>query len=147
MSKRMIDQIGGEDALRKLVGDFYDFVETLPEANNLKRLHMRGHGIAHARVELFNFMSGFLAGRRYFEEKHGHTNVRLVHAHVPITVQDAESWLTCMDAALLKNGLDGPEIDQLRETLRRICMVLVNDLGEWGMPHFSQRSQTPSSNI
>ncbi len=134
MSKRMIDHIGGETRLRRLVEDFYDLVETLPEGETMRRLHLRGHGLDHVRVEQFNFMSGFLGGRRYYEEKHGHMNLRQMHAHIPISEQDAEDWLTCMDHALAKNGLDGPEIDKLRAILRRICMMLVNDLADWGLP-------------
>lgn len=134
MSQHMIDTIGGEAALRSLVKDFYDFIEVLPEGENLRKLHLRGHGLAHVREEQFNFLSGFLGGRRYYQEKHGHMDLRRMHAHVPISVQDAEDWLTCMDRALAENGLAGPEIDRLRATFRRICLMLVNGLQEWGLP-------------
>lgn len=130
----MIDHIGGETSLRRLVEDFYDLVESLPQGEALRKLHVRGHGLDHVRTEQFNFLSGFLGGRNYYKEKHGHADVRLMHAHVPISVQDAEDWLFCMDAALEKNGLAGPEIDRLRAVFRRICMLLVNDLTDWGMP-------------
>lgn len=134
MSGRMIDTIGGEAALRSLVKDFYDFIEVLPEGETLRKLHLRGHGLAHVREEQFNFLSGFLGGRRYYQEKHGHMDLRRMHAHVPISLQDAEDWLTCMDRALAENGLSGPEIDRLRATFRRICLMLVNGLQEWGLP-------------
>lgn len=133
MAKRMIDTVGGEDGLFKLVNDFYDLIETIPEGENIKKLHLRGHGLDHVRVEQFNFLSGFLGGRRYFEEKHGHMDVKLMHAHVPISSEDAENWLICMDRALHANGLDGPEIDKLRKVLKRIALLLVNDLADWGM--------------
>ncbi|MCV2872502.1 group II truncated hemoglobin [Defluviimonas sp. WL0050] len=133
MAQAMIDYIGGEDALRKLVEDFYDIVEYSDDGVRLRTLHIRGHGLDHARVEQFNFLSGFLGGRRYYEEKHGHMDVRLMHAHVPISIDTAEDWLKCMDQALADNGLKGPEIDRLRAILRRICMMLVNDLTDWGV--------------
>ncbi len=139
MSQLMIDAIGGENAVRRLVEDFYDFVELLPEGETLRKLHLRGHGLAHVREEQFNFLSGFLGGRRYYQEKHGHMDLRRMHAHVPISAQDAEDWLTCMDRALEKNQLSGPQIDRLRTTFRRICMMLVNDLREWGLPAESPR--------
>lgn len=134
MSQRMIDVIGGEAAVRQLVEDFYDLVETLPEGETLRQLHLRGHGLTHVREEQFNFLAGFLGGRRYYQEKHGHMDLRRMHAHVPIAVQDAEDWLTCMDKALEKNGLAGPDIERLRATFRRICLMLVNDLKAWGLP-------------
>ncbi|WP_419904430.1 group II truncated hemoglobin [Kiloniella sp.] len=134
MPKRMIDHIGGEEPLHKLVEVFYDLIETLPEGEKLRKLHLRGHGLDHARVEQFNFLSGFLGGRRYYEEKHGHMDVKLMHAHVPISQQDAENWLTCMDQALIQLKLSGPEVEKLRGIFRRISMLLVNDLTEWGLP-------------
>lgn len=133
MAQAMIDHIGGEDALRKLVEDFYDIVEFSADGARLRTLHIRGHGLDHARVEQFNFLSGFLGGRRYYEEKHGHMDVRLMHAHVPVSAETAEDWLKCMDQALADNGLAGPEVDRLRAILRRICMMLVNDLTDWGI--------------
>ena len=132
MQDSLLDHIGGEPVLRQLVTDFYDLVESLPEGKNLRLLHLRGHGVDHARAEQFDFLSGFLGGRRYYHEKHGHMNVRLIHAHVPIARQDAEDWLTCMDRALEQNGLQGAEIYRLRQVLRRICLLLVNDLAAWG---------------
>lgn len=134
MASTMITHIGGEENLRQLVEDFYDLIETLPQGEALRKLHIRGHGLDHVRIEQFNFLSGFLGGRNYYKEKHGHADVRRMHAHVPISAQDAEDWLSCMDAALEKNGLAGPEIDRLRAVFRRICLLLVNDLAEWGLP-------------
>ena len=46
----LVEDIGGEGRVRDLVERFYDLIETLPEGENLRRLHARGHGIAHARV-------------------------------------------------------------------------------------------------
>ncbi|MFK5998965.1 MAG: group II truncated hemoglobin [Rhodobacterales bacterium] len=131
--KTQISKIGGEAALRDLVNDFYDLVETLPQGHNLLKLHLRGHGLAHVRQEQFDFMSGFLGGRRYYEETHGHMDVREIHAHIPIRAQDAEDWLFCMDTALAQNGLHGADIEKLRMVFRKICLMLVNDLEDWGM--------------
>ncbi|WP_108815506.1 group II truncated hemoglobin [Loktanella sp. Alg231-35] len=126
-----LDDIGGEGRLHDLVETFYDLVETLPEGSNLRRLHARGHGVPHARVEQFNFLSGFLGGRSYYKEKHGHMDVKLMHAHVPIRQEDAENWLTCMQRALDDEGHAGPHIDKLRQVFRRVALILVNDVADW----------------
>ena len=60
MTKTVLDQIGGENALRELVEHFYDLIETLPEGRKIVDLHMDGQQIAHTRQRQFNFMSGFL---------------------------------------------------------------------------------------
>lgn len=127
----MLDEFGGEDRLAELVNTFYDLVEQLPEGSNLRRLHARGQGIAQARVEQVNFMSGFMGGRQYYREKHGHMDVKLIHEHVPIRTIDAENWLTCMDIALENEGHSGPHIDKLRLVLRRVALILVNDVPSW----------------
>lgn len=126
-----VDDIGGEDRLRNLVKRFYDLVETLPEGSNLRRLHARGHGLDHARAEQFAFLSGFMGGRRYYAERHGHMDVKLIHEHVPIRLEDAENWLLCMDKALDDEGHAGPHVDKLRVVFRRVAEILINDVPDW----------------
>ena len=132
MPPSILDQLGGEAALRALVKSFYDLVETDPRGENLMRLHFRGHGLAHVRAEQFDFLSGFLGGRRYYEENHGSMEVRMLHAHMPIALVDAESWLALMDQAINDLGHSGDHIDKMRAAFRRVAMILVNDLAEWG---------------
>ena len=127
MTTSVLDQIGGEPALRHLVEHFYDLVESCPEGRQILHLHMDGHGIAHTRQEQFNFMSGFMGGRQYYMEKHRHMNVKEIHAHVPIRVQDAENWLNLMDRTLQNLHHEGAHIDKLRTTLQRVALMLVND--------------------
>lgn len=126
MIKTVLQRLGGEPALRKLVEVFYDVIEVDPVAVNLRKLHSRGHGIDHARVEQFNFLSGFLGGRRYYADKHGHMDVKLMHAHVPITQDDAEAWLSCMETAVNQCGYSGELKDKMMTAFRRVALVLIN---------------------
>ena len=127
----MLDDIGGEASLRDLFEYFYDLVETLPEGSNLRRLHARGHGVDHARVEQFNFLSGFMGGRQHYKEKHGHMDVKLMHAHVPIREKDADKWVLCMSRALNDEGHEDTLADRLTTVFRRIADILVNDVKDW----------------
>ncbi|RRH87864.1 cyanoglobin [Mesorhizobium tamadayense] len=129
----LLSQIGGETVLRGLVNSFYDLIETDPRGKSLLRLHFRGHGVDHAREEQFNFLCGFLGGRRHYLEKHGHMDVRLMHVHVPISAADAEDWVALMDQAIAGMQLSGPPVDKMRVAFRRVALTLVNDLGEWGV--------------
>ena len=88
----LLAQIGGETVLRGLVDRFYDLIETDPRGMPLLRLHFRGHGVEHAREEQFNFLCGFLGGRRHYLEKQGHTGLRLLPPHVPLSAADGEDW-------------------------------------------------------
>ena len=123
----VLDQIGGEDALRDLVKHFYDLVETLPETHQLRVLHQDGHDFSHTRVQQFDFLSGFMGGRPYFMETHRHLNVKEIYAHVPINSQDAEVWLQTMSRDLDDLGHRGAHIERLRTSFRRVAMILVND--------------------
>lgn len=123
----VLDQIGGEMALHELVEHFYDLIELMPEGAQILSLHLQNHGLRHTRVEQFNFLSGFMGGRQYYMEKHKHMNVKEIHAHVPIRTEDAENWLMIMDKALSDLDHTGEHIDRLRQTFRRVAMILVND--------------------
>ncbi|MEX1234846.1 MAG: group II truncated hemoglobin [Roseovarius sp.] len=127
MSEAVLDRLGGEPALRRLVEHFYDLVEARPEGAQIVRLHMDGHGVAATRAEQFDFLCGFLGGRQYYKERHGHMNVRLIHEHIPIVAQDAEDWLTLMDRALADLGHSGAHVKRMRATLRRVALALVNN--------------------
>ena len=131
MTQTVLDQIGGEEAAQMLVTRFYDLMETRPEAQEIHRLHFRGHGIAHTRIEQLNFMIGFMGGRQHYRELHGHMDLREIHAHVPIREDDAEVWLETFDMALADCAMNGTHIDRLRATLRRAALMLVNDLPDW----------------
>ncbi|MEJ6389418.1 group II truncated hemoglobin [Gymnodinialimonas ulvae] len=126
-----LDQIGGEDALYRLVTRFYDLLESDPALYPLHRLHLRGHGLNHTRSEQFNFLSGFLGGRRHYHEKHGHMDLREIHAHVPIRDADAQMWLDTMDRAISDCGLGADLPEPVRATLRRAALMLVNDVADW----------------
>lgn len=132
MVEKLIDQIGGEAVLRALVERFYDIIEETGAGAQIVKLHKRGHGMGHARTEQFNFLSGFTGGRNYYLEKYGHMDVKLMHEHVPITHQDAENWLSCMDQALAELQLTGAHIERLRRVFRRVALLLVNNLADWG---------------
>ena len=122
----MIDRIGGEAQVSLLVNHFYDLIETLPQGATIMAMHQRGHGLSHVRPEQFNFLCGFFGGRRYYHERHGHMNLREIHAHVEIRKQDAEDWLAVMDRAMVETNVAEPERGQIMATFRRAALMLVN---------------------
>lgn len=122
----LYDLIGGEEGIKKLVNMFYDIVETNPEGHKLHLLHLRGNGIAHSRVEQFNFLSGFLGGPKLYVEKHGHSNVRSMHEHVEINSEAKEIWLKCMSMAIDNVGIAPTIKDKLMSNFTVIAERLVN---------------------
>lgn len=122
----MIEKIGGEDKVHHLVDHFYDLIETLPQGRAIMEMHLKGHGLAHVRPAQFEFLCGFFGGRRYYEERHGHMNLREIHAHVEIRAQDAEDWLAVMELAMRDTGVPAPQRQQIMQTFRRAALSLVN---------------------
>lgn len=117
---------GGEDGVRRLVETFYDIVETRPEGRPLLALHMRGHGVAHSRIEQFNFLSGFFGGPQLYAERHGHSNVRLMHEHVEINPQARDAWINCMAMAIDDVGLPPDAKAKMMKPFTRVADILVN---------------------
>lgn len=122
----MIDRIGGERQVHLLVNHFYDLIETLPQGAAIMAMHQRGHGLSHVRPAQFEFLCGFFGGRRYYAERHGHMNLREIHAHVEIRRQDAEDWLAVMDRAMVDTGVADRERAEIMATFRRAALMLVN---------------------
>lgn len=122
----MIDRIGGEEKVHMLVDHFYDLIETLPQGQAIMEMHLKGHGLSHVRPAQFEFLCGFFGGRRYYHERHGHMNLREIHAHVEIRAEDAEDWLAVMDRAMGDVGVDAAIRAQLNTTFRRAALMLVN---------------------
>ena len=104
LSKRqsIYDQVGGAEGVDKLVNTFCDILETTEVGKPVFLLHLRGHGMAHARMEQFNFFSGFFGGPKLYAEKWGHSNIRQIHEHVQIDEAVSQAWLDSMSMALDK---------------------------------------------
>ena len=112
MRKSPYQLINGEAGVEQLVKTFYDIVESDPAGASLMARHNQGHGLAHAREAQFEFLSGFLGGPQLYLERHRHSNVRLMHAHLAIGTAERDSWLICMDRALTTVVAD-PEVRHL----------------------------------
>lgn len=109
------DQVGGAEGVAVLVNKFYDLIESSEEGRPVYLMHLRGHGLPHARMEQVNFLSGLFGGPKLYTEKWGHSNIRQIHEHVEINEEGSESWLTCM--AMTLDELDYPEA--LKQTLMK----------------------------
>lgn len=120
----LYELVGGEAGLRRLIETFYDIVEFEPEGRNLHILHLRGHGVAHSRIEQFHFLSGFFGGPQLYVERHGHSDVRYMHEHVEISSQVRDDWLKCMATAIDRVGLSADVKQRLMAPFTRVANML-----------------------
>ncbi len=90
--------IGGEAGVRRLVDRFYDLMDTLPEAAEVRALHPRSLHVS--REKLFQFLSGWLGGPPLYVERYGHPRLRRRHFPFTIGEREAEQWMLCMRRAI-----------------------------------------------
>jgi hemoglobin len=103
--------LGGETGVRALVDRFYDLMDELPEAREIRQLHPAELG--GSREKLFLFLSGWLGGPGLYVERYGHPRLRARHLAVPIGERERDQWLLCMGRAMSEREL----ADELREQL------------------------------
>lgn len=107
------ETLGGEEALRRLVERFYAYMNELPEARGIRKMHAADLG--GAKDKLFKFLSGWLGGPDLFVQEFGHPRLRARHFPFAIGVAERDQWMLCMNKALDDAQMD----DRLRELLRQ----------------------------
>ncbi len=68
---------GGEAGIRKLVDDFYDAMDQLPEAAKIRAMHPAD--LTLSRDKLARFLCGWMGGPKIYAEKYG--PIRIPQAH------------------------------------------------------------------
>lgn len=118
----MYEQVGGEPAFRRLVGDFYSAVRQDPVLRPL----YPDEELAAAEERLGSFLIQYWGGPGTYSQQRGHPRLRMRHAPFRIGPAESEAWLTNMRAALDGLALT-PELDAaLWEHLERAALMLRN---------------------
>ena len=91
-------QLGGEQAVKQLVARFYELMDTLPEAHEVRQLHPSS--LSGSENKLFMFLSGWLGGPQLYIEAFGHPRLRQRHFPFAIGQQESQQWMLCMTNAL-----------------------------------------------
>ncbi len=109
-------RLGGAAAVRKLVDRFYDLMDSLPEAAQIRGLHPEDLG--GSRDKLFKFLSGWLGGPPLYEAEYGHPRLRARHLPFPIGEVERDAWLRCMEQALAETEMEELLRNHLLQSLR-----------------------------
>ncbi|MGF1729867.1 globin [Photobacterium proteolyticum] len=104
---------GGEAGVKKLVEAFYEYMDTLPEAEIIRAMH--AEDLTESREKLTTFLVGWMGGPSRYSEKYGSMNIPGAHRHLAIGVAEKEAWLLCMQKALDDQGYE--------EVFKRYVMV------------------------
>lgn len=89
---------GLEPGLRKLCTDFYELMDTLPEAQEIRKMHTDDLEIMVDKLTLF--LSMWLGGPKTYQEKYHFVGMPVAHQHLVILESHRDAWLLCMDRAL-----------------------------------------------
>ena len=96
--------MGGEIALRRLVDCFYDLMDEDPDYFGIRKLHPEE--LNSSRDKLFMFLSGWTGGPSLYVEKYGEPRLRSRHLPFSIGIDERDQWLSCMNRAMEKTGLE-----------------------------------------
>ncbi len=119
--------LGGEAGVLRLVNRFYDLMDELPEAWELRKIHPQDQ--QGARDKLFKFLSGWLGGPGLYEAEYGHPRLRARHLPFPVDAQMRDQWLLCMDLALDEQVTDELFKNQLKASFANVADHMRNRAG------------------
>jgi hemoglobin len=91
---------GQLEGISALVGDFYDFMDSLPEAKRIRGMHSTN--LDESRKKLSYFLSGWLGGPRLYSQNYGSIIIPAAHKHLPIAEPERAAWMLCMEKAIAK---------------------------------------------
>ena len=107
-------RLGGEARVRELVDRFYDYMDSLDEAQGIRSLHAQS--LRGSRRKLFLFLSGWLGGPDLYVQAYGHPRLRARHLPFPIGQAERDQWMLCMTKALEDMKLE----DSLKHELQSV---------------------------
>ena len=96
--------MGGEPAILSLVDRFYFYMDTLPEARGIRKMHAQS--LSNAKDRLFKFLSGWLGGPDLFIQEYGHPMLRRRHFPFAIGQSERDQWMACMNKAMEEISMD-----------------------------------------
>ncbi len=118
------EQVGGERAVRSLVDRFYFYMDTLPEAEAVRKMHSKS--LASAKDKLFKFLTGWLGGPDLYMREFGHPMLRRRHFPFVIGQAERDQWMLCMDKALSEMTMDSGLRNSIREALAQLATHMIN---------------------
>lgn len=116
------EQIGGEPAVRALVKRFYELMDALPEAWDVRKMH--AEDLSGSEEKLFLFLSGWFGGPNLYVERFGPPFLRARHLPFSIGAAERDQWMLCMQQALEEIVGDS----ELRGSLLQSFSALANHM-------------------
>jgi hemoglobin len=116
--------VGGAEGLNRIVTRFYALMEASPDFAAIRKLHAAD--LSHARVMLFEFLSGWLGGPPLYFQRPERRCVMSAHRRFPIGSREVTQWLSCMHRALTECGVEEPLRARIGAALARLAEGMRN---------------------
>ncbi len=123
-TKTPYELMGGESIVLSLVDRFYFYMDTLPEADGIRKLHAQS--LSSAKAKLFKFLSGWLGGPDLFIQEYGHPMLRRRHFPFSIGRSERDQWMYCMNKAMNEISMDSILRDSLLKDLDKLATHMIN---------------------
>ena len=110
MSRTMIESVtygtgdasfqaaGGREGIRAVVERFYEYMEELPEAREIRAMHATDLDLV--REKLIVFLWAWLGGPNEYRARFGPVSIPGFHARFAIEEAERDAWLLCMARAV-----------------------------------------------
>lgn len=121
LHKTLYEQIGGGDAIQRIVDAFYPRVAADPMLAPIFPADL-----TETARKQYAFLTQFTGGPPLFSQIYGPPMLRYRHLPHPITPGRAEAWLRNMQAALAEAEIPSPYREQLFARLVQTAAHMVN---------------------
>ena len=112
----------GDAGIRRLVDAFYDAMDQLPDAAEIRAMH--GSDLGPMRKALTTYFISWMGGPPVYPALKGSMCLTEAHSHFMIGPRARDQWLHCMDVAL--ESIE-PEVRAMLELpLRRVAEAVQN---------------------
>ena len=132
-------EILGQEGIRALADAFYDAMDELPQAADVRRMH--AGNLEPIKRKLIAYLTGWMGGPPVYQAMTGTVCLTEPHAPYAIGEKERDQWLLCMDTALER--IDASE--ELKEMLK-IPMFRIADTvrNQTDVPVKSLRATDPN---
>lgn len=121
-SKTPYDMIGGAVGVRRLAERFYAIMAEAPEAAAVRAMH--GKDLGPIVGKLAGFLSGWMGGPRDYFMQADRPCVMSLHRALPISAQERDEWLGCMQRALAETDVSDEARTVLEPAFARLAEAM-----------------------
>jgi len=117
-------EILGDDGIKNLVDAFYNVMDELPLAADIRSMH--AENLDSIKRMLTAYLTGWMGGPPVYQAIKG--TVCLTDPHEPYRIgpKERDQWLACMDEALVRISASDELKDMLRDPMYRVADTVRN---------------------